>query len=172
MTETATKFLLTFTKPLTIPLGIKKRILFKEFRLLLSPEQKILQTETKLFGTKQEEPSKVKLDLSQPPFPFTVNAQNIPITAIVSALKNTPLAKATLKKLNLSITSVPPSAELYGEADMKNVKIGLDFKDSVVKAKGKIGAEGFGFIFDLKNVKLPFKLGIIKDAQLRVGSLD
>jgi len=163
-------FLLTLEKALKIPLGIKKRLPIKEFTMVLSGAERFISTQVKLFGTKAEALSDIKLDLTQPPFPFKVKARNIPITALSSALKLTPLRNLMLRKLDLHIGLLPISIKLYGEADMKKVKLGLTGKDMSARVSGKLGSEGFNFIFELKNLKLPLKMGIIHKAQLRIGA--
>ena len=169
LSEAGAKFTLLFIKPLLMPVGLKKRAPIKELRLLISDEQKIITTETQLFeGVK--ELAKIKLNLSEPPFTFKVSSNNVPITVFAKKLAETPIKGLVLKKLNLTINLSPPWIQLYSETNLKDVKLGLQGEDMSAKLKAKIGARDFSFIFDLKNLKLPLKMGTIHKAQLRIGA--
>lgn len=159
-------FLMTFDKPFKFPENI---CTIKDFRLILSAARRYLTTKTKIFGTKLEPPSTITLDLTQPPFIFEVEADDIPIYAFSSNLKNTPLKNVILKKIDLKVGMIPPSIKLFGEADVQKINLGVEMGDGAARVSASLSKAGLSFIFDLKNIKMPLGLGTIHEAQLRVG---
>lgn len=169
ITEEGAWFTLNFKKPFKFPIGLKKKVNIKDFELKLSAEKRLLTSESKLFGTKGEEPSSIKLDLTEPPFTFTVTSKNIPLTAVMDFVKNTPFKKVVLTKVLLKATLAPIAIKISGSADLSKVKIGLPPIKDPAKFNAGIGADGTYFDFLLPQVKLPLKLGVIKNARLRIG---
>jgi hypothetical protein len=166
--EGGTEFLYTLHKPILIPTGIKRRVPIKEVTLVVSGEKRLIKTEAIIFGSKDEAPSDIQLDLSKPPFMFHIKSKNIPITALSSVLTATPFKKLVITTLTLRVGIAPPVVKLYGETNLKDINLGIKGEDAIAKISATLGAEGFQFIIDMKNITIPF--GKLKTAQIRIGT--
>jgi len=170
--EGATEFLLTMTpRPFRFPIGLKRHFLINKFTLRLTPEEKILFTEARIFGTANEKPSKIKLNCTEQPFTFQVTSENIPITAIMKPLGKTPFKNIVLKKSTLSATLIPPSIKLVATADISSIKIpGMSFQQTTAKATANLSTAGPSLNITIKKVPLPLGLGMIDTGVLQIGS--
>lgn len=169
--ETGTfNFNLAFEKPFQFPIGVKQRVPLKSFDLTLAPDQKVLSTEAKLFGLKDEAPASITLDFSQPPFTFNVKANNIPITVFADKVKTTPLKNMVLKTLSLDIIPLPLSIKIAGIADMSKVNMGVSSEKTTANFVASLGTDGLVFVIDMKEMKIPGNLGIIHSAKLRIAA--
>lgn len=165
------KSILSFEKPLQIPVGIKKRAPIDKFELIISKDKRMLTTETRLFGTKTEPISKVTLNLAKWPFVLKVTSKDIPITAVSGFLRRTPLRDTILTKLNSEIILIPPSIKLVGTADISSAaKLGLKADNPTADMFAKLGTRGLNFMFTLRGLKIPF--GKIDVAQLTIGTAE
>ncbi|MBU1007593.1 hypothetical protein KKA53_00760 [Candidatus Dependentiae bacterium] len=168
--EGGVTFTLEFEKPFMIPTGLNRSAPIKKFEAKLSADQRYLQTKAQLFGTKTEEPSLIRLDLSYIPFTFKVQSKNISMSTVEPALKGTPLADVILKTLSLQIIPFPPSIKITGIADMNKAQIGMEGKMTDAQITAGLGTTGFHFSLDAKNWTLPYNLGTVHNAEIKVGT--